>query len=185
MTPNGYGLIYAYGPGAHRIAYELFKGTIPHSYDIAHRCNARSCVNPSHLEAVPHWRNPPGDSRRCPLPLMSLNYPELAERLKGTEEDIRFIFNGLWKERKHCWICGGRGRYRYKHCLLLACGVCHRFIRSKGWEVLNIRHWDAIAMNKRVCRWSHHRGHTRADIRREFDNGAFWPLGKDPWLQFK
>lgn len=37
---------------AHRVAYEFMKGPIPTGLTIDHTCRNRSCVNPSHLEAV-------------------------------------------------------------------------------------------------------------------------------------
>jgi HNH endonuclease len=37
---------------AHRVAYELFIGPIPHELTIDHLCRVRHCVNPAHLEAV-------------------------------------------------------------------------------------------------------------------------------------
>lgn len=37
---------------AHRFAYEAFTGSIPAGMQIDHLCRNRSCVNPSHLEAV-------------------------------------------------------------------------------------------------------------------------------------
>ena len=42
---------------AHRSAYLLFVGTIPEDKEIDHRCRRRHCVNPLHLEAVPHKVN--------------------------------------------------------------------------------------------------------------------------------
>jgi hypothetical protein len=42
---------------AHRVAYELFKGQIPHGADIDHTCKVKCCVNPAHLEAVTHQEN--------------------------------------------------------------------------------------------------------------------------------
>lgn len=52
---NGYG--YFDNRKAHRVSYELFKGTIPSGLEIDHLCRVRHCVNPVHLEAVPHHTN--------------------------------------------------------------------------------------------------------------------------------
>lgn len=57
--PSGYGQLKA-GKGmkyAHRLSYEHFKGTIPEDLEIDHLCRTRCCVNPDHLEAVPHAVN--------------------------------------------------------------------------------------------------------------------------------
>lgn len=48
--------IYGRG-GAHRVAYRLAKGPIPDGTEIDHLCRKRGCVNPDHLEAVPHRVN--------------------------------------------------------------------------------------------------------------------------------
>ena len=53
---HGYGQLAASPSrprGAHRIAYELFRGPIPPNMTLDHLCRVRSCVNPAHLEAVP------------------------------------------------------------------------------------------------------------------------------------
>ena len=58
MPEHGYGAIYRsrqVGKGrmaAHRVAYEMFRGPIPHGLTIDHLCRNRRCVNPDHLEAV-------------------------------------------------------------------------------------------------------------------------------------
>jgi hypothetical protein len=53
---KGYGFLHMNdGPrtqGAHRVAYELFKGPIPEGLQIDHLCHNRGCVNPLHLQAV-------------------------------------------------------------------------------------------------------------------------------------
>jgi hypothetical protein len=42
---------------AHRLSYILFRGDIPEGYDVDHLCRNRLCVEPAHLEAVPHKVN--------------------------------------------------------------------------------------------------------------------------------
>ena len=36
---------------AHRLAYEITRGSIPHNMHILHMCNRRSCIQPAHLYA--------------------------------------------------------------------------------------------------------------------------------------
>lgn len=56
---NGYGQIWDNGRlrAAHVVAYELNKGAVPFGYDVAHLCEIRGCVNPAHLEVMPHEEN--------------------------------------------------------------------------------------------------------------------------------
>jgi hypothetical protein len=42
---------------AHRIVYELERGSIPDGFQIDHLCRNRGCVNPAHLEAVTQRTN--------------------------------------------------------------------------------------------------------------------------------
>ena len=42
---------------AHRVAYELVRGSIPTGLDLDHLCRVRACVNPDHLEPVTRREN--------------------------------------------------------------------------------------------------------------------------------
>ena len=42
---------------AHRISYELYKGTMPKGLTIDHTCYNKFCVKPHHLEAVTAYEN--------------------------------------------------------------------------------------------------------------------------------
>lgn len=60
---RAYGTLYM-GPGskprsvlAHRFSYEMAKGSIPDGRELDHLCRIVRCVNPDHLEAVPHRTN--------------------------------------------------------------------------------------------------------------------------------
>lgn len=71
LINTGYGRIWIAGSHylAHRVAYELWRGPIPDGLDIDHICHDprtcaggdacphRRCVNPAHLEIVPHRVN--------------------------------------------------------------------------------------------------------------------------------
>ena len=55
---------------AHRVAWELYRGPIPQGTEIDHLCRNPICVNPDHLQPVPHLVNlergnsPPQINRR-------------------------------------------------------------------------------------------------------------------------
>ena len=52
LNPTGYGQLTIDGRTrpAHRVAYELWVGSIPDGLLIRHKCRNRHCVNPEHLE---------------------------------------------------------------------------------------------------------------------------------------
>lgn len=56
---NGYGHLRVGGVtrGAHRVSFEHHSGPIPCGMFIDHLCRNRACINPAHLEAVPHREN--------------------------------------------------------------------------------------------------------------------------------
>ena len=58
-SSQGYGSFSADGRTvrAHRYAYELTVGPIPHGLVLDHLCRVRSCVNPAHLEPVTNVEN--------------------------------------------------------------------------------------------------------------------------------
>ena len=65
LSPDGYGLVHFQAKGAvprtcttaHRVAYELWVGSIPNGYEPDHLCDYRPCINPDHLEIITHREN--------------------------------------------------------------------------------------------------------------------------------
>lgn len=57
--PAGYGQLWIGDRMymAHRVAYELFVGSIPEGLVIDHLCRVTGCVNPAHLEVVTYAEN--------------------------------------------------------------------------------------------------------------------------------
>jgi hypothetical protein len=56
---KGYAQFSIYGVKVyvHRVAYKIANGQMPDDLDIDHLCRVHNCVNPAHLEAVPHKDN--------------------------------------------------------------------------------------------------------------------------------
>jgi len=86
----------------HRLTYTLVRGPIPDGCEIDHLCRVRCCVNPAHLEAVPHRINllrGDGISAKC---------ARKVECLRGHP----FTGHNLMKKRKGrgCRACHNEGR---------------------------------------------------------------------------
>jgi HNH endonuclease len=70
---GGYGCISLPGApcryaAAHRIAYELAKGSILEGCQLHHLCNNRLCVNPNHLETTTAVEHPRANSDKTHCP---------------------------------------------------------------------------------------------------------------------
>jgi hypothetical protein len=92
---------------AHRLSYECANRSIPEGYDIDHLCRNSRCVNPGHLEAVPH------------------------------RENLQRGRNGQLKLGKHCkhghewdgFTVSGRGGRRQRRCR-----QCHNELTLRGYH---------------------------------------------------
>lgn len=97
----GYGMIAVDGRAmrAHRASYEAFVAPIPEGLVIDHLCRNRACVNPAHLEPVPHEVN--------------VRRGASAERHSHCHKGHEFTEeNTLW--RQVCATCDRENRRRYR-----------------------------------------------------------------------
>jgi hypothetical protein len=98
-----YGMIQDKGRklAAHRVSYELFVGPIPEGFVIHHQCENTLCVNPSHLEAVPHGVN------------VRLGMTLLTHCRRGHAFDDANTF--WWRGYRYCRQCRALSAQAFRH----------------------------------------------------------------------
>lgn len=108
----GYGAMWLPGgtrPGAHRVAYALFKGPLPDdSLTIDHTCRNKACVNPDHLELVTFTEN----LRRRRLDVRGEKCPrghEFVSRGEGNQRACKQCANDSQREYQRAWRARHRG----------------------------------------------------------------------------
>jgi HNH endonuclease len=57
LNSDGYARSSGQWQYVHRRIYEFFSGPIPEALELDHLCRTRCCVNPAHLQPVPHIEN--------------------------------------------------------------------------------------------------------------------------------
>lgn len=86
---------------AHRVAYELYRGSIPTGMDIDHLCRRRNCVNPEHLEPVSHREN----CLRGEAPNVQIHLSGYCKRGHKMDEQNTTIEIRSGKPKRRCKTC--------------------------------------------------------------------------------
>jgi len=95
MNYKGYGTLR--GSLAHRVFYADAHGPIPPGLEINHRCQQRSCVNVTHLEAVTHTAN-------IAYSVVKRTHCKRGHELSG---DNLFVYPSTSPQAgaRRCWAC--------------------------------------------------------------------------------
>lgn len=90
LSYKGYGRFNVDGinNSAHRVSYQLFKGSIPDGLHIIHSCDVRCCVNPDHLSVGTNYDNV---QDRVSKGRSAMNKGESHPNCKLTEMSVRII----------------------------------------------------------------------------------------------
>jgi len=98
-----------------RWIYREFIGPIPEGYTIDHLCRNVLCVNPNHLEAVPHAENCARSGRRGRTGVRV--FCKRGHAIAGKNIRMYRMKDPVTKERtwgKMCWICHRARMDRYE-----------------------------------------------------------------------
>lgn len=99
---GGYGRIWQSGRivSAHRVVFELIRGTIPKGLTLDHLCRTPACVNPAHLEPVTHQVN------------ILRGIGPAAQQTHRTHcpSGHPYDYYESGSRRRRCWVCRETGR---------------------------------------------------------------------------
>lgn len=133
IDSKGYGRYYSKGKRhrAHRFAYQAIHGPIPAGLELDHLCRVRSCVNPTHLEAVTHREN----ARRSPVIGKTWRIKaEATHCIRGHRFDAANTYvrdNGT----RHCRACATLRRRALRQGTNVICTGCRRHAIVPGCPV--------------------------------------------------
>lgn len=107
LCGSGYGATYVGRKqyATHRLAYELWIGTIPEGAHILHHCDNKLCVNPKHIYAGTPKQNAQDAARRGLLRNRNTNKTHCVRGHAFTEENTRIRVRGR-KRYRDCRQCG-------------------------------------------------------------------------------